>query len=81
MQELDSKQIEQVAGGRRKRPPVTTLAVGEEGGAITTLALGEEGGGITTLALGEEGPSVTTMAVGEEGGGTVASSGSALGAY
>lgn len=24
--------------------PVTTLAVGEEGGTVTTLALGEEGG-------------------------------------
>jgi hypothetical protein len=45
--------------------PVTTLAVGEEGGGITTMALGEEGGwwpppppprgGFTTFALGEEG--------------------------
>lgn len=40
-------------------PPVTTKAIGEEGGwqppEVTTLALGEEGGWATTLALGEEG--------------------------
>jgi hypothetical protein len=38
-------------------PPVTTKALGEEGG-YTTMALGEEGGEpveVTTLALGEEG--------------------------
>ncbi len=48
----------------RYRPPATTYALGEEGGA-TTFALGEEGGGrppiyhrpgtVTTFALGEEG--------------------------
>ena len=52
--------------------PVTTQAMGEEGGA-TTLMLGEEGGlprPITTEALGEEGglPQPTTFMVGEEGG-------------
>jgi len=72
MQELDNQQIEQVAGGRRKRLPVTTLAIGEEGGTITTLALGEEGPKVTTLALGEEGSAGTT---------TAPASGSALGAY
>ena len=45
----------------------TTLRTGEEGGVITTLAIGEEGGA-TTLAIGEEG-GATTLAIGEEGGG------------
>lgn len=51
--------------------PVSTLALGEEGGpAPTTKRLGEEGGpGPTTLALGEEG-GPTTEAIGEEGGPT-----------
>ncbi len=51
-----------------KEPRVTTLAVGEEGGArldkikpgVTTFATGEEGGGkagVTTFAAGEEGSS------------------------
>jgi len=33
-------------GGKGKPRPITTLAVGEEGGsgAVTTMALGEEGG-------------------------------------
>ncbi|HIV72748.1 MAG TPA: hypothetical protein H9903_17560, partial [Candidatus Aquabacterium excrementipullorum] len=65
MQELDKSQAEHVAGARI-RPPVTTLALGEEGGGVvTTLALGEEGGGgggVTTKALGEEGPIYTTLA-------------------
>ncbi len=64
----------QVQGGKHGRP-VTTLALGEEGGA-TTLALGEEAttnfygeeGGATTLALGEE-DVATTLALGEEDGG------------
>ncbi|MFO0928618.1 MAG: hypothetical protein U0736_16615 [Gemmataceae bacterium] len=48
--------------------PVTTLAVGEEGGTATTLRLKEEGGGRpTTLRVGEEG-GVTTYALGVEGG-------------
>lgn len=48
---------------------VTTLAIGEEGGAKpTTLAIGEEGGP-STRRLGEEG-GVTTKALGEEGGPT-----------
>lgn len=83
MRELDTHQTDEVSGGYRKRPRVTTLAVGEEGGGpITTLAIGEEGGGVvTTLALGEEGPTVTTLAVGEEGGGTSGSTGSALGSF
>lgn len=51
----------QVQGG--KKPPYTTLALGEEGGGPTTLALGEEGGGSTVLG-GEE---ATTLALGEEG--------------
>jgi len=42
MQELDKTQAEQVTGALiTKRPPITTLAVGEEGG-----------GGVTTLAIG-----------------------------
>lgn len=55
MQELDKAQAEQVTGALNKRPPITTLAVGEEGGGVTTLAIGEEGPVATTLALGEEG--------------------------
>ncbi len=56
------------------RPPLTTLAVGEEGPGPTTLAVGEESQpttymlgeeGSTTLAIGEEGP--TTLRYGEEG--------------
>lgn len=75
MKELDKAQAEHVAGARI-RPPVTTLALGEEGGGVvTTLALGEEGGGATTKALGEEGPIYTTLAVGEEGGGGPITSG------
>ena len=83
MQELDKSQAEHV-GGARIRPPVTTLAVGEEGGGVvTTLALGEEGGGVTTKALGEEGPVYTTLALGEEGGGgaTTSSTGGAFGSF
>ncbi len=60
--------------------PVTTAAIGEEGGIddpiVTTSAMGEEGGSydpITTEAIGEEGGSddggATTLAMGEEGGG------------
>lgn len=81
MRELDIHQTDEISGGLRKRPPVTTLAIGEEGGSITTLAVGEEGGVVTTLALGEEGPKVTTLAVGEEGGGTTGATGSALGSF
>ena len=46
-------------------PPMTTMAIGEEGGGppMTTMAIGEEGGG----------PPMTTMAIGEEGGGPIPS--------
>lgn len=69
--ELPTQDLEHVRGGQGK---MTTLAIGEEGGATTSKALGEEGGGtVTTLALGEEGDGggtiVTTLALGEEGGG------------
>lgn len=83
MKQLDKQQTEDVAGAI-KRPPITTLAVGEEGGGgVTTLAIGEEGGCATTLRLGEEGgPIYTTLALGEEGGGTTLSGGtSALGSF
>ena len=74
MKELDQQQVEQVAGARRwpKCPPVTTLAVGEEGG-----------GGVTTLAIGEEEPVFTTLAVGEEDGGGAlpVAGGGAFGAF
>jgi hypothetical protein len=67
MKELNPQQTEHVAGALRfgKRPPITTLAIGEEGGAIiTTMMVGEEGGGkVTTLALGEEGSGGTTTVV------------------
>lgn len=62
---------------RGLRPPVKTLAIGEEGPTkfpfgetFTTFALGEEG---KTLALGEEGKTLAfgeegkTLAIGEEG--------------
>lgn len=81
MQELNLTQAEEVSGGKLsfkcpplpiKKPPMTTLALGEEGG----------GGHMTTMMVGEEGPVVTTLAIGEEGGGTAtASSGGALGAF
>ena len=61
-----------------RRGPVTTQALGEEGGrqyypprppTYTTQALGEEGGRYTTYATGEEGGAqITTYAGGEEGG-------------
>ncbi|MEB3340036.1 hypothetical protein [Okeania sp.] len=67
-------QISQVEGNyavNNSMEPVTTLAIGEEGGnGFTTEVLGEAGGA-TTLALGEEGgdfPDATTLAIGEEGG-------------
>lgn len=53
--ELPPETLGKVQGGR---PQVTTMAVGEECGAVTTKAVGEECGLIfTTLALGEEGGS------------------------
>lgn len=76
MKELDQQQAQQVAGARiwpPKRPPVTTMAVGEEGC-----------GGVTTLAIGEEEPIFTTLAIGEEDGGAgapVKSGGGAFGAF
>lgn len=58
IQELNQIEIDQISGGRcGTRPPMTTMAVGEEdgGGVITTQAVGEEdGGAATTLAIGEE---------------------------
>lgn len=85
MQELDKTQAEQVTGALfTKRPPITTLAVGEEGGGgVTTLAIGEEGPIATTLAIGEEGPIATTLALGEEGGGAqhAPAGASALGSF
>ena len=81
MQNLKPEQTDQVTGAVRscnlgsngKRPPITTLAIGEEGGPIvTTMAVGEEGG-----------PILTTMMVGEEGGGPtpLSDSASALGSF
>lgn len=83
MKELSTQQTQDVTGALiLKRPPLTTLAIGEEG-HVTTLALGEEGGGVTTKKLGEEGPIYTTLALGEEGGGPVldTTSTSALGSF
>jgi hypothetical protein len=82
MKNLDKQQT-QVVAGALKRSPLTTLAIGEEGGAVTTLALGEEGGCFTSFKVGEEGgPIYTTLALGEEGGGaSVAGGGSALGSF
>jgi hypothetical protein len=52
LKDLFIEDLGQVTGA--KRPPITTLAIGEEDGA-TTLAIGEEDDA-TTLALGEEEP-------------------------
>jgi hypothetical protein len=49
MQELDQTRTEDVTGGAIKRPPMTTMAVGEEG---TTFTFSED---ITSLGFGEEG--------------------------
>jgi len=70
-----------LAAGDDDDNPITTQALGEEGGP-TTKRLGEEGGattkrlgeegGPTTLAVGEEGgPKPSTRALGEEGGGKI----------
>jgi len=78
MKDLDQSQTTQVAGGLRlkrcppfKRPPITTLAIGEE-----------DGGGVTTMAVGEE-DMATTLAIGEEDGGTgvTIAAGGALGSF
>jgi hypothetical protein len=53
LKDLFIEDLGQVTGAGKK-PPITTLAIGEEDGA-TTLAIGEEDGA-TTLALGEEDP-------------------------
>lgn len=52
LKDLFIEDLGKVTGGGKK-PPITTLAIGEEDGA-TTLAIGEEDE--TTLAIGEEDP-------------------------
>lgn len=54
LKELFIEDLGQVTGGGKK-PPITTLAIGEEDPDPTTLAVGEEDWQ-TTLALGEEDP-------------------------
>ncbi|HLT38331.1 MAG TPA: hypothetical protein VK034_18725 [Enhygromyxa sp.] len=56
LQDLYIDDLGQVTGGK-KRPPITTLAIGEED-PMTTMAIGEEDP-MTTLALGEEDPGET----------------------
>lgn len=51
LKDLFIEELGQVTGGKKK-PPITTLAIGEED-PVTTLAVGEEDP-YTTLALGEE---------------------------
>jgi hypothetical protein len=53
LEDLFIEDLGKVTGGKKK-PPITTLAIGEEDDA-TTLAIGEEDT-YTTLALGEEEP-------------------------
>ncbi len=72
---LEAAQIQQNSPANNSTPPVTTLALGEEGGATTEAFDNSESGGnpiATTLAIGEEGgisePIPTTEAIGEEGG-------------
>lgn len=57
LQDLYIEDLGKVTGGKRKRPPITTLAIGEEDPDPTTLAIGEEDA--TTLAIGEEDPGET----------------------
>jgi hypothetical protein len=54
LKELFIEDLGKVTGGAKK-PPITTLAIGEEDPVPTTLAVGEEDWE-TTLALGEEEP-------------------------
>lgn len=54
LKELFIEDLGQVTGGGPKKPPITTLAIGEED-PYTTLAIGEENFE-TTLAIGEEEP-------------------------
>jgi len=72
---LQASQVERNPFPNNSTPPVTTLALGEEGGNTTEAFDNSENGGDpigTTLALGEEGgfsePIPTTEALGEEGG-------------
>lgn len=53
LKDLFIEDLGQVTGGAKK-PPITTLAIGEED-PYTTMAIGEEDVA-TTLALGEEEP-------------------------
>ncbi len=53
LKDLFIEDLGQVTGGAKK-PPITTLALGEEDVA-TTMAIGEEDSH-TTMALGEEEP-------------------------
>ncbi len=54
LKDLFIEDLGQVTGGK-KSPPMTTLALGEEGPWATTQAIGEEDMQ-TTMAIGEEGP-------------------------
>jgi hypothetical protein len=56
LQDLYIEDLGQVTGGKKK-PPITTMAIGEED-VYTTLALGEEDEA-TTMAIGEEDPGET----------------------
>ena len=65
LKELFIEDLGQVTGGAKGgngkgkgKPPITTLAIGEED-PVTTLAIGEE----------DDGPYPTTLALGEEDGG------------
>ncbi len=84
---LEKSQIEPNSPSNNSTPPVTTLALGEEGGATTEAFDNSESGGnpiATTLAIGEEGgtsePIPTTAAVGEEGGNSAIPTTAMLGA-
>ncbi|MFV8752204.1 hypothetical protein ACNOYE_16775 [Nannocystaceae bacterium ST9] len=64
LKDLFIEDLGQVTGGFKK-PPITTMAIGEEGPEPTSLAIGEEDP-VTTLAIGEEGPYPTTLSLAEE---------------
>ncbi len=84
---LQTSQVEPNSPGNNFAPPVTTQALGEEGGATTEAFDNSESGGnpiATTLALGEEGGTSeaipTTVATEEEGGNSPVPTTATLGA-
>jgi len=53
IEELTSEETQKICGGMSKNDPITTLAIGEEGGSFNTFE--KDTSDCTTLAIGEEG--------------------------